>query len=41
MWDMRNRIAHGYVLVSPDIVRQTAAADLPVILERIHAHLTD
>ncbi len=33
---MRNRIAHGYMLVDPAIVRSTLARDLPTILNRIH-----
>lgn len=39
MWGMRNRIAHGYLLVSPEIVRRTLAADVPVIIARIEAAL--
>lgn len=31
MWGMRNRIAHGYLLVNADIVRQTIKDDLPEI----------
>lgn len=33
MWGMRNRIAHGYLLVEPDIVRQTVAIDVPLMLQ--------
>ncbi len=35
MWGMRNRIAHGYLLVDEAIVRRTLDADMPVVLERI------
>lgn len=35
MWGMRNRIAHGYLLVDSRIVRQTLAVDLPDLVERI------
>lgn len=41
MWGMRNRIAHGYLLVDTDIVRRTVQHDLPPILARIEAELTD
>lgn len=37
MWGMRNRIAHGYLLVEPSIVRQTLDRDVPVIVDRIRA----
>ena len=37
MWGMRNRIAHGYLLVEPSIVRQTLHKDVPVIVGRIRA----
>ena len=36
MWGMRNRIAHGYMLVDPDIIRSTLERDVPGIIERIH-----
>ncbi|UFU03832.1 DUF86 domain-containing protein [Ruania suaedae] len=39
MSGMRNRIAHGYVLVDPDIVRQTIEIDLPGILDVINQEL--
>lgn len=39
MWGMRNRIAHGYLLVDADIVRLTVERDVPLILDRINAHL--
>ncbi|QLQ15163.1 MAG: DUF86 domain-containing protein [Micropruina sp.] len=35
MWGMRNRIAHGYLLVDAAIVRQTLAQDIPKIIDRI------
>lgn len=34
MWGMRNRIAHGYLLVDAGIVRRTLAHDIPPILAR-------
>lgn len=40
MWGMRNRIAHGYLLVNSDIVRQTIKADLPAIVAAIRAELS-
>ncbi|MCL2788097.1 MAG: DUF86 domain-containing protein [Micrococcales bacterium] len=39
MWGMRNRIAHGYVLVDAVIVRRTLIRDVPTIVHRIEAHL--
>ena len=41
MWGMRNRIAHGNLLVSPEIVQATVATDVPLIVQRIQAHLAD
>jgi uncharacterized protein with HEPN domain len=41
MWGMRNRIAHGYLLVDTDIVRRTLEHDIPPILTHIEAALTD
>lgn len=35
MWGMRNRIAHGYLLVDSDIVRKTIEVDLPDIVQAI------
>jgi len=35
MWGMRNRIAHGYLLVDVDIVRRTVERDVPLIVARI------
>jgi len=32
---MRNRIAHGYLLVEPAIVRSTVDRDLPVMVEAV------
>jgi uncharacterized protein with HEPN domain len=37
MWGMRNRIAHGYLLVEPAIVRGTVDRDLPVTVEAVSA----
>lgn len=39
MWGMRNRIAHGYLLVDSAIVRQTLAQDIPKIIDRIQDRL--
>lgn len=35
MWGMRNRIAHGYLLVDPEIVRATVRRDVPLITARV------
>lgn len=35
MWGMRNRIAHGYLLIDTDIVRSTLERDVPGIINRI------
>lgn len=35
MWVMRNRIAHGYLLVDTTIIRQTLIHDVPSIVSRI------
>lgn len=35
MWGMRNRIAHGYLLVDTTIIRETLAHDVPSIMRRI------
>ncbi len=40
MWGMRNRIAHGYLLVEPTIIRETLTADVPDILATIRGALT-
>lgn len=39
MWGMRNRIAHGYLLVETDIVRSTVDRDVPRIIGVIEAAL--
>lgn len=39
MWGMRNRIAHGYLLVDPVIVRRTLDLDIPPIISRIRLAL--
>jgi len=39
MWGMRNRIAHGYLLVNADIVRRTIEDDIPEIVATITAEL--
>lgn len=36
MWGMRNRIAHGYLLIDPATVHSTVERDLPIILDKIH-----
>ena len=41
MWGMRNRIAHGYLLVSSDMVRQTVEVDLPDIIRMIRREISD
>ncbi len=41
MWGMRNRIAHGYLLVDSDIVRQTVEVDLPDIIGVIRDEISD
>lgn len=39
MWGMRNRIAHGYLLVDPAIVRQTIDHDMVVFVTSIRQAL--
>jgi len=39
MWGMRNRIAHGYLLVEPSIVRSTVERDLPVMVDAVKSAL--
>ncbi len=39
MWGMRNRIAHGYLLVNAKIVRQTVQDDVPQMTATIRAAL--
>lgn len=40
MWGMRNRIAHGYLLVNRDIVAQTLELDVPTMLTAIDRGIT-
>lgn len=40
MWGMRNRIAHGYLLIDAGIVRQTVNNDVPPILTAIRTALS-
>lgn len=40
MWGMRNRIAHGYLLVNAGILRRTLEHDIQPILASIEAELT-
>lgn len=40
MWGMRNRIAHGYLLIDSEIVRQTLRGDLPVLVREIREALS-
>jgi uncharacterized protein with HEPN domain len=37
MWGMRNRMAHGYLLVEPAIVRSTVDRDVPLIVKAVEA----
>lgn len=41
MWGMRNRIAHGYLLVDAEIVRATLRADVPLIVHRVQTALDE
>lgn len=41
MWGMRNRIAHGYLLVNPPIVRATVERDLPIITRAVRLGLRE
>ena len=41
MWGMRNRIAHGYTLVSLNIIFETLAVDVPHIVAAIQGALAD
>ena len=36
MWGMRNRIAHGYLLVEPAVVRSTVERDLPAMVDAVN-----
>lgn len=38
---MRNRIAHGYLLIDADIVRSTLERDVPAIITRIQTALDE
>ena len=35
MWGMRNRIAHGYLLVDTTVIRETLIHDIPTIMSRL------
>lgn len=39
IWGMRNRIAHGYLLVEPAIVRSTVDRDLPLLIKAVRTAL--
>ena len=39
MWGMRNRIADGYLLVDPTVIRATLTHDVPTIVRRIRRTL--
>lgn len=39
MWGMRNRIAHGYLLVNPVIISRTIDTDVPTIMNTIRRAL--
>ena len=39
MWGMRNRIAHGYLLVEPGVIRSTLDTDIPAIIVQMHKGL--
>lgn len=41
MWGMRNRIAHGYLLVEPAIIRRTLDMDIPAIITSIRGALSE
>ena len=41
MWGMRNRIAHGYLLVEPAIIRRTLDTDIPTIITQISQAYTE
>jgi uncharacterized protein with HEPN domain len=41
MWGMRNRIAHGYLLVEPSIIRRTLDTDIPAIMKQIRRALAE
>lgn len=39
MWGMRNRIAHGYLLVNRAIIRATIGNDVPFLIEVIRGRV--
>ena len=39
MWGMRNRIAHGHLLVDSELVRRTLETDIPPIMASIRTSL--
>ena len=41
IWGMSNRIAHGYLLVEPAIIRRTLDTDIPMIIEQIRRALAE
>lgn len=41
MWGMRNRIAHGYLLVEPRVIRSTLDTDIPAIIVHIQQRLAE
>lgn len=41
IWGMRNRIAHGYLLVDADIIRMTVTQDVADIVTRITTELDE
>ena len=41
MWGMRNRIAHGYMLVDSAVVQQTLLYDIPGIIKLIQTKLSE
>ena len=41
MWGMRNRIAHGYLLVDSEIIQQTISDDVPLIVRRLTVEARD
>ncbi|WP_138774524.1 HepT-like ribonuclease domain-containing protein [Brachybacterium timonense] len=41
MWGMRNRIAHGYILVDTDLVLMTAKEDLPPLIRTLRERIQE
>ncbi|MDO5635388.1 MAG: DUF86 domain-containing protein [Micrococcus sp.] len=41
MWGLRNRIAHGYLLIDHQIIEATLARDIPRILPRMRQRTAD